>query len=227
MVQILKENYMSDQNPDDSAEMRALRLKRLRNLANLSREEMCADGQIRKNTLIGWENARFGGLTSSGAAKVITRVTKEGVYCTAEWLLTGKGAQPSVNPLPFVNYPLSNKIDEEIVIAHELSYFRSKNENTVDLLVKDDGMMPVYQPNDYVAGKKRTGSQIKELIGKDCIIETEEGEMFLRNLRQGSNLEQYTLVCTNPKTESTNSVLSNVKIKYAAPVIWHRKKDNF
>ncbi len=37
----------------NSPQMRGMRLKRIRNLANLSREQMCEDGEINRHTLVG------------------------------------------------------------------------------------------------------------------------------------------------------------------------------
>jgi hypothetical protein len=47
-----------------SGDARAERLKRLRNLANLSREQMCESGELNINTLKGWE---IGGRASSSS----------------------------------------------------------------------------------------------------------------------------------------------------------------
>lgn len=49
--------------------------------------------------------------------------------------------------------------------------------------------------------------------------------MLLRNLRAGQKPEVYTLVCNNRQAKERISVLSDVRLNYAAPVIWHRKKD--
>lgn len=78
-----------------TAEARAERLRRLRNLANLSRKDMC-NTDLNFNTLKAWELARFGGLPKDGADKVIRRIAKEGVICTADWLLYGKGITPQL-----------------------------------------------------------------------------------------------------------------------------------
>src|ERR1700733_6271968 len=77
-----------------SEEARAERVKRVRNLANLSRKEMCNDGTLNINTYKGWELGRYGGLPLDGADKIVARVAKEGVICTAKWLLYGTGEPP-------------------------------------------------------------------------------------------------------------------------------------
>src|SRR5579862_8575903 len=82
-------------NSQSSPIAKAERLKRIRNLANLSREDFC-DGDINLTTLISWEIGRFGGLSRKGASSVIARVAKEGVFVTPEWLLYEVGAGPEV-----------------------------------------------------------------------------------------------------------------------------------
>src|SRR5438552_2660970 len=83
-------------NSLSSPEAKAERLKRIRNLANLSREEFCLDGEVNLATLVSWEVGRFGGLSRKGAGNVIARVAKEGVFVTPEWLLHEVGAGPEV-----------------------------------------------------------------------------------------------------------------------------------
>ena len=83
------------------------RLKRIRHLGNLSREEFCEGSEINLATLISWEVGRFGGLSSKGAKRVIARAAKEGVFCTIEWLLYEIGVGPEVR----VDYKKANQTE--------------------------------------------------------------------------------------------------------------------
>ncbi len=213
------------ENQQDSIEMRAKRLKRIRNLANLSREEFCSDADINQYTLVGWENGRFGGLSYKGAEKVIARVKKEGVYCTVEWLMEGSGPEPSVNPIPSMPKEEMLNLSEDMIMTYELEFFKAKNPYAATLIVDDVGMWPQYTSGDIVAGRKRIGKEIGLTIGSDCIVETIDGEKLLRNVRAGKNKKNYTLICSNPSITTKPSVISDVELVYAAPVIWHRKKD--
>src|SRR3990167_2532353 len=171
---LIKNNQLSHSH--DSIEMRAKRLKRIRNLANLSREELCAGTDINQYTLVGWENGRFGGLSYKGAEKVIARVKKENVHCTVEWLMEGTGAEPSVNPIASMPKEELLNLNEDITFSYELEFFKAKNPHAIDLIVDDEGMLPQYHIGDMVAGKKRAGKEIEFTIGADCIIETTDGE---------------------------------------------------
>ena len=188
---------------------------------------MCEDSGINHNTLISWENARFGGLTLSGATKVLAKITKERVHCSLEWLMSGIAPEPSVNPIPFEQNNGLIEPNEELTIAYELAFFKAKNPNAIDLMVDDDGMLPIYHESDCVAGKKRTGKDILLTLGQNCIAQTDSGEILLRNVREGKDPDTYTLVCTNPAIKKRSSIVLNVKLIYSAPVIWHRRRDIF
>jgi transcriptional regulator with XRE-family HTH domain len=208
-------------------EMRAKRLKRLRNLANLTREEMCSNGKINRNTLIGWENARFGGLTLEGAKKILARIDleKKDIYCSLEWLMDGTGPEPSVNPIFVMEEKENIELTEDLIIASEIAFFKTKNPQAINLLICDEGMLPEFQIGEYVAGKKKTGKNIRHATGYNCIVELENEELLIRNVREGKYRDTYTLVCNNPTVKKIPSIITDVKLLYAAPVIWHRKKD--
>jgi len=77
---------------------RAERLRRIRNMANLTREQMCNLAKLNVNTYKGWEIARYGGLPIDGAEKVLNGIGCEGVICSLNWLLYGKGQGPYAIP---------------------------------------------------------------------------------------------------------------------------------
>jgi len=213
-----------------AAEARAERLKRLRNLANLSRKDMCEGSGINLNTLIGWEVARHGGLSKVGAKKVITRLAKAGVFTTLEWLLYGIGQGPNVVPnfdeLSEQKHKASPDYrldEEEQKIIEELLVFKKQYQETADLIVEDDGMSPFYEKGDYVAGVKYFRDKAEKAINKPCIVQLETGEIVLRILKTGTEKDTYTLLCSNYQA-STNTPIVNIKILSAAIVIWHRKK---
>lgn len=209
-----------------AAKLRAERLKRIRNLANLSREGLCANTDINQHTLSGWENARFGGLSKKGAAKVVARVKQEGVLCSAEWLMDGTGAEPSVNPISSITANEGNHLSEEETISFELEFFKAKNSNAISLVVDDEGMLPHYQMGDTVAGKEKQGNDIQLAVGHDCIVKLESGEILFRNLRQGKDDTLYTLVCSNLDIATKHSILADIKLASAAPIIWWRRKES-
>lgn len=211
-------------------EARAARARRLRNLANLTRAEMCEGGEMNPNTLKGWEIGRYGGLPLDGAYKIIKRVSEEGVVCTVEWLLYEDGPPPSVN----VGQALEKHAQEDeessevSYLESELALFKKHYPAAMHVCIPDDGMCPFYEAGDVVAGIKKTGKQIEDVLETNCIVQLANGQMLCRRLRKGKSEHTYTLVCTNLETTVRPPILSEVEILSAASIVWHRKsEENF
>lgn len=187
-----------DQEQDlSSAQAKGERVKRLRNMANLSRDEFCADGETNIATLISWEVGRYGGLSAKGANRVIARVAKAGVVCPVEWLLNGTGVGPEIRT----------------------------EQDAIDFVIQDDAMSPQYQLGDYVSGTKRYKKNIKSLLTWDCIVQTIDGRILMRNLQPGSKDNLFHLISTNLKTTAKDAFVFDVELAVAAPVIWHKRKE--
>lgn len=212
-----------------SPEARGLRVRRLRNMANLSRQDMCRDEEFKLDTLIGWELARHGGLTQKGAVKIIKCVAKEGVICTVEWLLYNIGSGPIVvtnsEDIQESLIKTSPVTDEDQFILEELLLFRKNNPDSVELHIMDDHMSPIYNKGDYIAGIKRYQDKLQSTIGFDCIVKPFEGEIKARRVLAGNLPNQYTLLPINLTGETSSKILTNIPLIFAAPIIWHRRKN--
>lgn len=210
-----------------TAEARAARVKRLRNLANLSRKEMCDDSDMNVNTLKGWEIARYGGLPLDGAHKIIKRVAREGVLCTVEWLLYETGPAPSVNVGQIAESQTqdSQKQPEEVNIEEEFILFQKHYPQAIQCKINDDGMSPFFEEGDFVAGTKRTGDQIEDLLDSSCIVQLANGELLCRKLRKGKSKNTYHLVCINSETNVGMPIISDAELLSAAKIVWHRKNN--
>jgi transcriptional regulator with XRE-family HTH domain len=223
--------------PKDTPLFRGQRLKRLRNLANLSRKEVCNDAEkeLNANTLKGWELGRYGGLTLKGAQKILDRVAQEGVVCTLDWLLHELGSGPNllknytktkeINSFSRLNQEQTRWGEEEEQIAQELSLFRSFYQSILEIRVEEDGMLPFYQIGDYLAGVPHFKENIQNLLEAHCIVLTESGEILLRKIRQGANKNRFNLTCINTETSVKEPILYDVQLVAAAPVIWQRRKN--
>ncbi len=223
--QMIKEIIYEKSSP----EARGKRVRRLRNMANLSRQLMCQGEEFKLDTLIGWELARHGGLTEKGALKLINRLAREGVSCSVEWLMHELGTGPKIIA-NFVsteeNLPKKSTIakNEDKYIIEELLLFKKHNQDSIELHVPDNCMAPVYNKDDYVAGIKCYQDKFQSIIGFDCIVRPSEGEILLRRLIKGNVLGHYTLLPINFSREQSPVILINVNLVFAAPVIWHRRK---
>lgn len=215
-------------------EARAERVKRVRNLANLSRKEICNDGTLNINTYKGWELGRYGGLPLDGADKIVTRVAKEGVICAPEWLLYGIGESPKV----ITDFTQIKKIEktgsasfrlddaeQESVMLEELLLFRNHFNDITYMIVSDDGMLPFYKPGEFVAGVPRYGDKIQEVVNFDCIVQIDNGQILLRSLRKGNQTGLYTLISINTQSTIKEPVIYNAKLLSAAPIIRHLRKN--
>jgi hypothetical protein len=75
-----------------------------------------------------------------------------------------------------------------------------------------------------VAGRRTSIEKLAGLVGKDCIVQTGQNGVVLRQLRMGSRPGVYTLVCTNPDTSVVEKVLCDEDVFSAAEVIWSRRR---
>jgi len=215
------------------AKERASRLKRLRSLANLSRNEFCDGAGININTYIGYEVARYGGLTKKGAEIIVKYLKTQGVYTSMDWIMFGVGPAPQVITEED-KIALFNDVEPEIIeqeqefknIAEEIYLFKKHYKNAIDFRVSDDGMSPIYDIGDYVAGIMVSGKYIDSYAGHDCIVKINDGEILVRNICRGRSDNKYTLSCNNPKTKVVQPVIHDIELNFVVPIIWHRRPYN-
>jgi len=214
-------------NEKTTREARAERLRRVRNMANLSREEMCQKGNLNINTYKGWEIARYGGLPVDGAERVMHRVAQEGIVCTVDWLLYEIGIGPYVIPRYNQQASTAEQLNkEEKLIMSEIALFQEQFPQAINEQIQDDGLSPFYDLGDFVAGINYYNEEIQSLVGKCCIIQTCDGRKLVRYLKNDVTLNKYMLVCTNPQTQVVNPVIYATEIVSAAPIIRHYRKKN-
>ena len=228
--------YEAEQkNTGNIANSRAIRLKSLREMTGLSRNDFHKRYGIPRGTLQNWESARFGGLTLKGAKNVIRAFTAEGINCDIDWLLHGTGSGPSFteHTQGHRNQELKkyNDVNEHIfeaetnVITKEILLFRQNHQNSIDIVVADDGMKPLWKPGDYIAGVKRYRDGIRNTVGKYCIVQTHEYGNLFRKVLHGDDEGLYNLSTINNDSKIKKPVIYNVPVISSAPVIWTRKID--
>jgi len=199
-----------------SPEVRGKRIRFIReHLLSLTREEFCRDSNITAQSLKGWELAWGGGLSQPGAIKIVNRAKELNIYCTDTWLMHGIGR----TAIP-ITKDLNIQDGDESHIAKELLLFRELS-HSVDMIIKDDGMIPFLYPENYVGGI--IVSNIENAIGKECIIIADNDEMFVRILKHGEEPARYDLLCLNEHTTFVKKEIKNTAIKSAAPIIWIRR----
>ncbi len=234
---------------DDQLNSPAQRLKTLRNMARLTRDEIETKHSLSAATLKAWENG-MAPITEKGIRRCIEIYRKEGVLLTRDWVLEGKGLPPQISVeigryfASMHDYPLhplrpeqqqiyandtdintNYVVDDQIGMVREASYFKELYKDAVLMIVADEDMGPVYQPGDYIAGKFRYGADMETILGNDCIVRLPSGEDILRRVFKGQIKDRYNLACINPAPTAQNPILFDVEILAVAPVIWHRVPD--
>lgn len=205
-------------NDSSSPEQAGKRLKYIRiHLLNLTRKELCTNTEVSIPALKAWELGLGGGLTEKGTEKLIPRIRELGIYCSVPWLLHGIGTAAT-----YQTESLQTNAAEDTQIAKELLCFRSQG-NTLTAVIKDDGMLPHLPPDTLVGGI--IVNDLHTALEKECIIVTQDNEIFVRILLAAKTAEQYDLECVNQQPHLTKKSIKNVKIKAAAPIVWIRRKE--
>lgn len=208
----IKKVIVTDEN--SSPELRAERLRKIRNLANLSRKDLCSTDGLKLNTYKGWELGRFGGLPYDGAERVIKRVAEENVICSLDWLLHAKGREPYL--LPKGEHDLEN--NNTSLILKEIMLFQNCYHNAIYTEIIDDALMPVFMPGDYVAGIRLYGKDILQAANQPCIIQLVSGEILVRYLKNAQDETRFYLMTTNIGSIITGHIITDTELIFAAPI---------
>lgn len=85
----------------------------------------------------------------------------------------------------------------------------------IAIRVRGDSMKPVYRQGDSIVGSRLKGTVIDEVIGRDCIVKTLDGEGMVKTLMRGSKPGFYRLRSYDPEYPDRE----DVQLEWAAPVI--------
>jgi transcriptional regulator with XRE-family HTH domain len=209
---------------------RANRVRSLRKMTNLSRNEFQKRFGVAPGTLQHWEDPQKNGLTVKGAKRLTLVLKNAGIYCSLDWILYGRGPGPQYLPSTD-EAPISAPIklhrvaetNEGDCIASELSLFTQHYPEVINAVVTDDAMEPRFIKGEYVAGIRRYKKFIDDLVGLDCIVVTTEGELLIRRIRTLEAPGFYTLSSLNLNTTIAHPVLYHAELVSAAPIIWTRR----
>jgi transcriptional regulator with XRE-family HTH domain len=216
---------MNNNSSLDSKEERGKRLKRLRQFLRLSRPALAkkCDNVFSFTSVEGWEEGRFGGLTIKSAQQLVQGFNKEGIPVSLEWLMFGTGEDPLIPRKKSEDYKTKKELTEYEIIAKELALFHQLNKNSIDAVITDDGMSPWLLPGDFVAGERYLGENVEKAIGSVCIVQPQSGNVLVRKVNSGNDLQYYNLVCINSNTKLPHPIIEDVKLISAAPILWIRK----
>ena len=189
------------------------RLRFIRSLSSLTRDEIEERHSIPESTLRKWETGRIP-LTEKGLNRCLEMYKKIGIIASRKWVLEGIG------PRPYLSIEFGEKEEfNDLIINH----FKSVYNNCIVFKVTDETMLPKYSTGDIVVGNIYAGD-LKDLHNTDCIILLENDDLLLRRFVY-TDSTNYTLMNTNIK-EAKYPLLINTDIKYIAPVIWIKLSSN-
>lgn len=209
------------------------RLKYIREkLLKLSRAHIHKKYGLSPDTLAAWENGKIK-ISEKGVDRCIKIYSAENLIVSREWLLAGEGLSPnfSFDLHRYFNTLETSKptaiVDDNLLLAKEIEYFRSLSPNTITGLISSEDMLPVYACGDHVGGRLRYGKDIGTCIGKNCIVRTKDGSTYIRRVAKRPNSRGYNLVCLNPGwVGNPEPIIFDIEIACAAPIIWHRISDD-
>ena len=203
--------------PSDANQTPSSRVKSLRMMLGFSRKKFEEVSGISAATMTAWETNKHP-LSNKGAKKLVEALNQLNVNCTADWLLSGEGLPPRILQTDHEFWELDTRILKEVM------YFEKHNPSPIVSIISDDSMEPFYQHGDYVAGCQMLPDKAEQLIGRDCIVTLQTGQVVIRRVQQGKD-GLLNLFSLNLETQAENAFISNCKIQRIAQVIWHRRKD--
>ncbi len=219
---------MRDQETIEKLKARGRRLEQVRVLARLSVSEAAEITQVAAVTYKDWEQGKHP-MPERRIRFLLSALRLEGLDCSIEWITEGVGYGPDKIERFKVSEPRVEYIrtvghcGETEQIEKELEVFYQGYSDAIDLTIEDDGMVPVYQVGDVVAGVKLYGKEIKQAFGVPCIVTTQYGARILRVVQEGQGEGNYTLLCLNMSTKQ-KTILHETNVVNVAPVLWHRKR---
>lgn len=211
---------MSESN-HQSTETSAIRVRRLRETLGLTRQKFAQHFAVPPATLQHWETT---GLPHNGAKRLVRALESYGVKTTVQWLLFGGDKGEPKFPEDLLHAiiaptPFKASTDED-AIKQELALFHQLHVGSIYTQIQDDTMLPYYQPGDYVAGIRYYGKHIADQANnKDCIVMTDDARLLVRRVTNSGIVNEFDLHAPHAKIP----VDKNVKLHYAAPIIWIRR----
>jgi hypothetical protein len=220
---------MSQTSLQRNLETPGSRLKHIRSILRLTRAYIEKQYKLPEITLKSWENGTIK-LSRNGVRRCVAVYKSEGLIVDEGWIADGKGLDPTVRlsvghyfSMPSdANLPVDE--DDEIAMMRDANDFKNRYPNAVVMIVSNDEMSPNYEPGEYIGGRSRKVSELEGIVNRDCIVCLKGGGQYFRRLWQDP-FGRYNLSCLNPVGKTSEPVIFNVDIEWAAPVTWVRKRD--
>lgn len=145
------------------------RLRALRGYLSLSRSEIEQKYGIKVISYSLWESGKSEYINDVSIKKLMNLFRNEGIECSEEWLIEGKGPSP-FKDLSKNNFSSSQQPSDINAIEQEKTCFLNSHKNAIAIDVLNDDMAPYYYQGDLVGGVKIDTKNYPDFIGFPCII---------------------------------------------------------
>lgn len=102
----------------------------------------------------------------------------------------------------------------------EFTDFLLSGRDLIAVEVRGDSMFPVYRDGDMLICERLRGRQIIDFVGRDCVIQTTDGQHLVKQLKAATRGGLYRLKSYNQRFDD----LDNVALAWAAPVLWIKRQ---
>ena len=196
------------------------RIRYLRMLTGLDRNHMEMRHQVKKVSLVKWENGTAN-ISPRNITRLINVAIDHSIECTPEWLTTGVGNPPKTIASSTIDAHKVSTGNTTEDILRDLRHFKSTYPQGITLKVSDKAMLPAYADGDFVGGNTIELSDIKEYLDQACIVHTADDKKRVRRI--GESNGSWFLYGTNLTNNEAAYLEHNVEIIKIAPVFWHRR----
>lgn len=188
-------------------------------MLTMGRKDFCEKHSLNQYTVQSWEIGR-NNLNAQMVARFCEALSAEGIFCSHEWLIKGKGSVP-IKLSARQDLPVeAHETERQQYIQNEIKLFR---DNKIKLGLEpivielgDQAMKPYFNKGDYVGGYSLPERSIETLLGQIAIIGIgSENYVVRRLMKEGTN---YLLV----PADFTERVVSLKKLETVAKIVWHR-----
>lgn len=206
---------------DRSAQEIGKRLKFCRNLLGKTLREFASAASISYATLSRYERGMLK-ISKKSIGKIIHLFLSQGIICSEEWLLHGKGEMPLLERREENNNPLNEQgdITNAFITFNELSFIQKNIPNIVIRCVEDNSMYPAFQIGDYVAGYPIAKKDLSTLNGEYCIVKLPDKKIVVRQFFIKDGL--IALIPINIK-ECSEPIYIKEPHQEVYPITYHRK----
>ncbi len=202
---------------------RGNRLKHCRTMLKKTLKELGNAHQVSIGSLSSWESGASP-ITEKNIHKIISMLAAEGLICSKEWLLEGRGETPYLYSSQVKEGEKGDEsfdLTDQFLFFKEIESFKKLHPEMLITLVRDDSMAPFLKTGDYVGGPVLSKNEYEREQGNICIVETEEGEFLIRQFFVRDK-DKILLLPKNPDLEHNFLLLEEEPLKIA-PVTFMRR----